>query len=303
MGKMSKYEEHALKEIHEWKNPEIGWFGQAMKIVNQPLDKAGDLLMESPGVGFALQKAIEGLTSVCNDAAQWSVRPEAIFSEYRDAGHCDIRKHDDICNLDLSDIDKVMGWLGAKYKGIALVEGAGAGSVGAPGLIVDIPALIALNLRAIGEYAAYYGFDTTRQEERLFAFNVLGLASSPTDASKTLAMAQLVRISRDVAKKATWKELEKSFFVKIIKEIAKALGIRLTKAKLAQAIPIVGAAVGGGFNAYFTMKVCDSAFYLYRERFLAQKYGADVIEVTVKPAENFDPHYPEENEEISPQII
>lgn len=298
MPNMTKYEEHALKEIHAWKNPEIGWFGQAMKVINKPLDKAGDLLIDSPGVGFALRNAIEGLASVCNDAAQWSVRSNAIFEEFREAGHHEIKNHDDLNKLDLSDIDKVVGWLGAKYKGIALVEGAGAGAAGAPGLIVDIPALITLNLRAIGEYAAYYGFDTTRQEERLFAFNVLGLASSPTDASKTLAMAQLVRIAQDVAKKATWEQLEKNVLVKIIREIAKTLGIRLTKAKLAQAIPVMGAAVGGGFNAYFTMKVCDAAFYLYRERFLAQKYGAGVIEVTVDPAEDIDPHYPENEEGI-----
>jgi hypothetical protein len=32
--------------------------------------------------------------------------------------------------------------------------------------------------------------------------------------------------------------------------------------------------------------------------FLAKKYGADVIEVTVEPAEEFDPSYPEEDEDI-----
>lgn len=293
MPNLSTYEKHALKEIHNWKNPEIGWFGQAMKIINQPLDKAGDLLLDTPGVGFAIRKSIEGLTSICNDAAQWSVRPEAIFEEFRSAGHGDVKNHKDLIQLDLEDIDKVVGWLAAKYKGIALVEGAGTGTLGLPGIAIDIPALIALNLRAIGEYAAYYGFDSSRQEERLFAFNVLGLASSPTDASKALAMAQLVKIAQDIAKKSTWKQLEKSVFVQIIKEICKSLGIRLTKAKLAQAVPLMGAAVGGGFNTYFTMKVCDAAFYLYRERFLAQKYGGAVIEVTVPPAPDLDPHYPE----------
>ena len=34
--------------------------------------------------------------------------------------------------------------------------------------------------------------------------NLLGLASSPTDGSKALAMAQLVRIAQDVAKKRTY---------------------------------------------------------------------------------------------------
>lgn len=298
MCSMTKYEKHALKEIHEWKNPEIGWFGQAMTVINQPINKAGDLLLSAPWAGKVIKKSMEGITSLANDAAQWSVRPEAIFSEFRGAGHASVKTHEDIIKLELSEIDKVVGWLGAKYKGIALVEGAGTGAAGAIGLAIDIPALITLNLRAIGEYAAYYGFDTTKQEERLFAFNVLGLASSPTDASKALAMAQLVRIAKDVAKKVSWKELEKSVFVKIIQELAKALGIRLTKAKLAQAIPTVGAAIGGGFNAYFTMKVCDAAFYLYRERFLAEKYGCELIFESAPPAKDINPEYPESSEPI-----
>ncbi|TXG98333.1 MAG: EcsC family protein [Nevskiaceae bacterium] len=294
----STYEKHALKEIHAWKNPQIGWFGQAMKVINQPIDAVGDFVFDS-SVGEVLKKVVQGLTGVCHDAAQWSVRPEAIFDEFRRAGHPEVRTHDDIETLDLSDVDKVVGWLGSKYKGIALVEGAGAGVAGAPGLVIDIPALVALNLRAIGEYAAYYGFDTSNQQERLFAFNVLAWASSPTDASKTLAMAQLVRIATDVAKKKSWKELEKHVLVQVVKQIAKALGVNLTKGKLAQTVPVMGAMIGGGFNAYFTMKVCDAAFYLYRERFLAKKYGADVIDVTAAPATDKDPHHPDDEEPLA----
>ncbi|MGM3193258.1 EcsC family protein [Dickeya dadantii subsp. dieffenbachiae] len=73
----------------------------------------------------------------------------------------------------------------------------------------------------------------------------------------------------------------------MIQQISKILGIRLTKAKLAQAVPVSGAVVGGGFNAYFTSNVCNAAYYLYRERFLARKYGSEVIEKTVNPAEDF----------------
>lgn len=293
MHDLPTYDLLALKQIHDWKHPTVGWFGKKLQVLNRPLDKAGDFLLDTPGVGTVIKKAVQGLTTICNDAAQWSVRPEAIFEEFRKAGHENVRSHSDIVNLPLEDVDKVVGWLAAKYKGIAAAEGAGAGAVGAVGLVVDIPALIALNLRAVGEYAAYYGFDTTRQEERLFALNTLGLASSPTDASKALAMAQLVRLAQDVAKKVTWNELEKSVFVKLVQEIAKALGIRLTKAKLAQAIPMVGAAVGGGFNAYFTSKVCDAAYQLYRERFLARKHGAEVIDAAVKPAATFDAEFPD----------
>jgi hypothetical protein len=57
----------------------------------------------------------------------------------------------------------------------------------------------------------------------------------------------------------------------------RALGVRLTQAKLAQALPITGAVVGGSFNAYYSSKVCDTAHFLYRERFLHHKYGPELL--------------------------
>jgi hypothetical protein len=295
---MSKYDENAIKEIHAWKNPELGWFGQVMKTINYPLEKAGDFVLEIPRLGEIIQTSVQGLVTVCNDMAQWSVNKDLIYKDFIDNGHEGISGAEDIKELNLEDIDAVVGMLDAKYRGMALVEGGGLGTMGAWGIPPDLVALISLNLRAIGEYATYYGFDPYNQEERLFIMNVLGLASSPTDSSKTIAMAQLVKIAEEVAKKRTWKELEKHAFVQVIQQISKAIGIRLTKAKLAQVIPVAGAIVGGGFNAYFTTKVCDAAYYLYRERFLAEQYGADIIYEVVKPAEDIDPNYPEEDEDI-----
>jgi hypothetical protein len=245
-------------------------------------------------VEWVVEKAIGGLVSLLNDFAHMTVRPEAIFEEYRKFGYENVKSVNDIFSLDLEDADKVNGWLSAKYKTAATTEGAATGYFGLPGIAPDIIALITLNQRAIGEYATYYGFDISNQSERLFALNILGYASSPNDTAKQVAMAQLIRISQDVAKKKVWKELEKSSFVKIIQIIAKSLGTRLTKAKLAQIVPITGSVVGGGFNAYYTTKVCEAAFYLYRERFLAEKYGDDLIESTVDPSDDFEPDFSDE---------
>jgi hypothetical protein len=262
-----------------------------MEVINWPLEKAGNLITEVPGVDWVVEKALGGLVGLLNDLAHWSVRPDAIYEEYRKAGFEHIKTFKDIFSLDLEDADRVNGWLSAKYKTLATTEGAAAGYVGLPGIAPDIIALITLNQRAIGEYATYYGFDISSQQERLFALNILGLASSPNDAAKQVAMAQLVKIAQDVAKKKVWKELEQHSFVRIMQIIARSLSIRLTKAKLAQIVPVTGALVGGGFNAYYTSKVCDAAFYLYRERFLAEKYGAEIIEVTVNPANDLEPDY------------
>jgi len=87
MNELTKYERNAIAEIRAWKNPKLGWFGHAMRAINWPFDKAGDAVFATPGVGVVLRKSIEGLTGVLNDAAQWPVRPHAIYGKYRDAGH------------------------------------------------------------------------------------------------------------------------------------------------------------------------------------------------------------------------
>jgi hypothetical protein len=301
MGKPSEYEENARRQIWAWKNPEQSWFDKAIAIVSWPLDKTAETVLKTPGLGPAIQKALAGTLGIINDLSQWSVRPEAILEEYRQFTRIQVQKLLDLYTLDLQSVDRVIGWLDTKYEGIALAQGAAAGGAGvlnpfvALGLIpADVVALMTLNLRAVGEYATYCGFDVSSQEERLFALNVLAYASSPTDASKQIALAQLVRIARDVALRKTWKDLEKHAAVQAIQQIAKALSIRLTKAKLAQVLPVAGAAIGGGFNAYYTNKVCNAAFYLYRERFLAEKYGVDVIETIVEPADNLEPGYEQE---------
>jgi hypothetical protein len=80
-------------------------------------------------VGPAIRGAVEGIISVANDAAQGSVRRNAIYAEYRSDGH-EVNGPADMFALDLEAVDRTVGWLDAKYKGAALAEGAATGSIG-----------------------------------------------------------------------------------------------------------------------------------------------------------------------------
>ena len=268
----SAYEMRAIKAIHVWKNPKKRWYNKALSVVNWPIDKTSTLVMKTPGVNWVITKAIGGLVSILNDFAHLTVRSEAIYKEFRSMG-CEVRKSHDIFSLDLEHIDKAIGSLGVKYKSLALVEGGGTGFVGLPGIPADIVAVVSMNQRAIGEYATYCGFDVSLQEERQFAMNILGCASSTNDVAKQAAMANLARLAKNAAMKKPWIVLEESVFTKIIQSFVP----RLTKAKLAQILPLTGAAIGGRFNVYFTNKVCNTAYFVYRERFLAEKYGPNII--------------------------
>jgi hypothetical protein len=275
----SAYERGALDRIQVWKQKRQT-LGPVRRVMALALDKAERLLFKVPGVTWAVDESVGKLARALNELAQSSVRRGAIHKDFRGEGDAPIREPEDVRSLDLEQIDKAIGRLAAKYKALALAEGAATGFVGFGGLPVDLVALVLLNLRAIGEYATYCGFDIRSQQERIFAMNVLGFVSGPTPGDKHRALAQLAAIARDVSTKRPWKDLKKHTLIRVIKRIARSLGIRLTKAKLAQIIPAAGAVVGGVFNAQFTSSVCDAAFMLYRERFLAEKYGVEPLAVT-----------------------
>lgn len=276
-NQLPDYDAQALADIRAFKNPTPTTIKKILDKISWPIDKVSEGLMAIPGIEWAIGKSVGGLVSLLNDFAQWSVRTDAIYEEFRKNGHDRVNGPGDIRTLKLEEIDRVVGFLAAKYKMLAAAEGTAAGLASAAGIPADVVAIVALNLRAIGEYATYYGFDITKQQEQLFAMGILGLASSPNDAAKSASMAHLTKLAGEVAKKRSWKELEKSAFVKIVQQIAKALGIRLTKAKLAQIIPVASAGIGGGYNAYYTAKVCAAAYFLYRERFLAERYGDQIL--------------------------
>lgn len=157
MPSPSPYELRAIQEIHAWKNPEVGWFGYALQRANEAVDAVGDVVMKIPGVEFAIEKTFAGLLHLANDAAMWSVDVDGIRAYY--GGRM-------IQDLDLEEVDRTIGYLAFKYKAAAFVEGAAAGGTGTMGpaaalaaMPVDVAALVTLNLRAVGEYATYCGFD------------------------------------------------------------------------------------------------------------------------------------------------
>ena len=272
----SAYERQALREIHQWKNPTVGWFGKAMDRFNQGLHSVANLVRKVPGVDWTIDNVVSGLLRLTNEIIQDSVRLEAIYKEYRAAGHA-VHGPDDIRALDLEAVDKVMAGLDTKYCALTTAQGAAAGFAGLAGILPDVLGLVALNLRAAGEYATYCGYDVMQPSERLYALQILHVVSLPPDTKREAALVPVSTVSHSIAQQQTVQTIEQAAVSGSIRGIAKALGTRLTKVKLAQLLPMTGAFVGGGFNGYYTTRVCNAAFHLYRERLLIEKYGGEVL--------------------------
>ena len=268
------YERAALREIDAFKNPPPTVMSWLMSALDVPFAKAADKVLDTK-VGDLVGRGVQGLVGLLDDGASWSVRTRAIFEEYRQAGYA-VQKLDDIAGLPLERADRVVAYVAAKYKMLALAEGAATGTAGLAGLVADVPLVVGLALRAVNEYATYYGFDVAQPVERAVVLDVLAAGSSPTMASRRLALAELGRVGAMYATQAAWGELEKMGGIEAVKKVAQVIGVRLSRAKLAQVVPLFGAAVGGGVNAWYMATVTQTAYLLYRERFLMRTYGPEV---------------------------
>lgn len=264
---LSAYEQQALEQIQRWKNPPKHWLSEPLSQANQAWHDLTDRIRDVPGVAWVMDNVVAGLLQLTNEITQDSVWTEAIYREYATAGH-PVAGPTDIHRLDLALVDARIKGLETKYRALAAVEGAATGFAGAAGLVPDLVALVALNLRATGEYAAYCGFDIGQPEERLYALAVLDFVARPGSKVKEMTLKPALTTASRVARQQVVKAVEDTVTMRAIQNLARSLGLHLTQAKLAQLAPVAGAAVGSTYNAWYTGRVCEAAFHLYRERFL-----------------------------------
>lgn len=303
---MSAYDAAAWRAIQSWKQP-----SSARKVLPDGLQKrlasAGASLQRGaeqlPGakqVAAAVEGALSGATSFVDRLAVASLRQKSVLMKYEKAGHR-VAELASIRDLELQDIDRVKPRLTLRYTSGAGLEGVAAGAVmsgvsvgaaagtaatggaaAAPSMAVvlstvaaDSAAVLAASSRLVAETSAYYGYDPELPGEQLFAAAVLGVGLA-SQGAKLAAYEELVKLVRALATKQTWQVLDKNVVTKVVSQIYKRFGERLTKRKLGQMVPVVGIGLAAGLNAKTLHSVGDAAEMLYRERFLIEKYKLDL---------------------------
>jgi EcsC protein family len=318
---MSAYERETWEEIGRWREKRLAGSQRRLqpRKVRERLARttaaARERLEQLPGseqMVEIMRSASEGLLGLLTKATEATLRRNAVIAAYNKRGHA-ITELSDIRKLDLREVDKVMPRLGLYYTAASTAEGAaaglavsggelvaaaggvaGAGAGAAPGagtvvgaMAADAAAVLVLTTRAIAHTAAYYGYDTELPQERVFALGILnfGLARQ---TGKSVAYVELNKIVQSLARNAAWAKLNRNAVTQVVKIVYNRLGMRLTKQKLGQAVPVFGIAIGAGLNAQLLANVTSDAEHLYRERFLRDKYGLGFIAVTADPIDDPD---------------
>lgn len=210
---------------------------------------------------FIPAEVIEAAIRGADWAASNSIRKAAIDHDFMDLRACDEAAAD------------VRRWA----LGYAVTGGGAAGAFGALGLAIDVPATVALALRTTRLTGLCYGFGADTEAERVYILDVLQLAGANSKEERGEVMARMAtersRFGREDWQKIVRLTGQTTGSVAASQRVAATLGINLSTRKMAQLMPVIGAAVGAGVNAAFQNDVAAAARFAYRARWLEVNEG------------------------------
>lgn len=259
---LTKYERDQIREIKRWKSEEPSVVSKAFGIILSPVTWLVSKIIP--------EAAIRGALDFSSSVAEWLTDTKDIVRDAGVSSVSELRNHD----LEKSDnlANEVHNWA----IGIASAEGGVAGTVGLPGMAVDVPAVIVLALRTIHKIGVCYGYEVNTKHDKDFVLAILAASGANEMGEKLAALATLRTVEVAIAKQ-TWKQLGmkaaknqmgKEAGIIGIKSLAKQLGINLTKRKALQAIPAIGALVGASVNGWYIKEVGWAARRAFQERWL-----------------------------------
>ena len=259
---LSVYEKKQVEQIKEWKDEEPGVVSQAIGFVTRPVTWLIQIIIPN--------SAIKGALDASNWAGYWLADTGDII---RDGN---VNEISDLKSSSLEICDKLADSVHNWAIGFGIAEGGVAGATGLPGLAVDIPIIITLALRTVHKIGLCYGYECDSEMDRNFVLGILSASGANSMTEKVGALTTLRSIEIAVAKQ-TWKamaekaatqQFSKEGGIIAIKNLAKQLGVNLTKRKALQAIPVIGAGVGASVNGWYLKDVGWAASHAFQERWL-----------------------------------
>lgn len=261
---ISDYEKKQLDKIDNYKNEVPSVMSNAVGIAFKPVEWLTEKIIP--------EAAIRGALDFSNEAAKFLTDENDIK---RDAGVESIEelKH---MNLELCDklADDVHNWA----IGIAVAEGGVTGALGLPGMMADIPTIITFALRTINKIGICYGYRAKSEMDNQFVLSILSASSANSLKEKESALLALKNIEtvlikqtwKAMAEKAAQNQVSKEAAIITVKNLAKQLGINITKRKALQAIPVIGAGVGASVNGWYIKEIGWCARRMFQERWLRE---------------------------------
>nr|WP_320015507.1 EcsC family protein [uncultured Desulfobacter sp.] len=267
---LTEYEAKQFSAIQAWKTEEPGVISKSLGTVFAPVSWLTQKIIPEKAIRSAVYAAIKTADKLTDSG---DIKKSGNVSEIRE-----------LLKKDLVFLDKLSSNVHNWAIGLATTGGIATGLGGAVTLAADVPAMVTLALRTIYKIGLCYGYEPKTNDDRLFILAVLAISSANSIGDKMIALNTLHAVRAnpenspepspdDTTESTPKKPITKKDTDIGIDHLSKAIGLNITKRKMLQLIPAVGAVVGGSVNGWYLKDIGWSARRAYQERWLADKYS------------------------------
>lgn len=246
-----------LKKIEKWEKSQKGLFfwEKLLRLPFAALDKVTPKFIHEK-----IEKLLDEVAKYIDNGGQYLANTSATLEKASKRLKEKELTLTDIQQLSVQEMDELANaFIEARQKN-AKIQGATTGLGGIFTLAIDVPFVLGLTLKTLQEVAVSYGYDPTKQEERVFMIKCMQFSSSDI-VGKRAILEELAEGKREqsLSQLQGWKEVFTTY--------RDNWGWK----KLFQMIPIAGMIFGAYVNKQAIGDIGEIGMMLYRKRRILER--------------------------------
>nr|WP_255640045.1 EcsC family protein [Pseudalkalibacillus hwajinpoensis] len=197
--------------------------------------------------------------------------------------HPEIEQIQDMKNLSVDQLVYIADQQIARQRMVSFAQGGLAGTGSFLLLGLDLPAVLAINLRTVQLIAMTYGYPVNYPSEMMIALKVFHMATLPKGLQERAWRELEQEVKQEQAHPYFYEGPEgiadANWLQGPMKQMIKGTVLMMLRKKMIQGIPILGIAIGAAVNYRFTRSVSEIAHKFYEKRFLnelREEYGNEL---------------------------
>ncbi|OLO40248.1 ABC transporter substrate-binding protein [Alkalihalophilus pseudofirmus] len=274
---LTKQEQRLILEIEQWEetfflHEPTDFETMYQKWLNVGLDQIGKdkkskVLETIDNFLFHLHAMIQN-SRFHEDARERILEQAKVFN-------AEIEEVQDIRTLSIEKLNFMAKQQMAKQRLMSMGQGGVSGMGGILLLGIDLPAMIAINMRAIQLIGLSYGYDVKRPAEMMVAIKIFHVASLPKNLQAGAWDALWEEVQSEDYDEWFYTGNEEvadiSWIQQPLRQLIKVMMIMLLRKKLIQGVPLIGMVFGATMNYQFSRQVTEVAQRFYQKRLLIEK--------------------------------
>ncbi|CAM4211697.1 ABC transporter substrate-binding protein [Bacillus manliponensis] len=189
--------------------------------------------------------------------------------------HDSIEQLEDMKQLSIDQLTYIAEQQTARHRLYSFMQGGVTGIGGFLLLTADLPAMAALNVKAVQLIAMSFGHDVNKPYEMMLALKVFHAAILPVHLQQYAWQNLLEELNHEEQSPFFYEGEEEvlnpASIQVLLVQIMKTFLIYSLRRKVFQGVPILGIAIGSTMNYRFTRSVTEFANRFYQTRYLIEK--------------------------------